>query len=417
MKGLSFSKDKLKKIIPIAFLSVLTILLMIYFKSNRGDFGEIVSKGTNDILSLYTQNLKPLLFGTDITNEDVFNFALYQTIPIDKQENKLLKFTEQNEVISYEVLPSSYKPDTENYQNFVKYMSFDDNQIDQLDSILESYQPELAEAVLTDGNNTLAVNSRLASLQKAVLTDIAAFSQSINRPKISSLFDGNYAFLESRSAFDFVDDIKSDTSKEFLIISNDTAFTSELVFSDKKLQDEISRIRSRNTSTDDFRVSVRNMDHSRVVIPNPPKVDRNKNNEMSFAYTLPNVEWNTQKFNREVMDSLRIALNQINKELANISFNFDVDSLHRSLKFDLEALKNDTLHSMAFEFNFENLGQIVNKSIESALKGQADEEYWERFGAEMDSLANELVKAKKDSVQLTKEELKKRIEQMKRKNK
>ncbi len=82
------------------------------------------------------------MFGTEITNEDVFNFALYQTLPIDKIENKVLRISEIDGETNYEVIPNSYKESTENYQNFINYMGFSGEQKNKLDSILESYQPE-----------------------------------------------------------------------------------------------------------------------------------------------------------------------------------------------------------------------------------------------------------------------------------
>ena len=66
MPNLSLNKRKIRKSIPGILLVILTLSLMFYFKQNKGDIGEIVSKGTDDLNSLYTENLKPLLFGTDL---------------------------------------------------------------------------------------------------------------------------------------------------------------------------------------------------------------------------------------------------------------------------------------------------------------------------------------------------------------
>ena len=395
---------------------------MFYFKENRGDFGEIVNKSKDDLLALYTENLQPLLFGTDITNEDVFNFALYQTLPIDKQQKKVLRISESNDRTFYEVIPSTYKSDTENYENFAKYMSFDETQKSQLDSILESYQSELAEAVLRDEKNTVAVSPRLAGLQKAILTDIAAFSREVNKPKLSALLGGkDVAFLDSPKAFNLVNEIKSDTSKNYLIIAGDTAFTSKLEFNNKELQNRISELSKKlgvvKGGETKIKVTASASEKNWNIPPVLPKKFKSAASDtgFTFSYTMPDFIEGGYDFDREAFDSLKLSLNTLKEELNNLSFNFDFDSLNKSLKFDLQAIEGDTnLHNVNFEFNFKNLGEIINKSFEGATKGEMDESYWEEFGREIDSLANQMVKYKKDSLKIN-DELRKKLEELKKK--
>lgn len=426
MSVVSRDRKKIKKYLPAAFLVVLTIALMFYFKENHGDFGEIVVKGKDDLLSLYTENLQPLLFGTDITNEDVFNFALYQTLPIDKKQNKVLKVTEENGSTSYQVIPSTYKKNTENYDNFVKYMNFNTSQKAELDSILESYQPELSGAVLTNEKNTVAVSPRLANLQKAILTDIAAFARETNKPKLTALLGGkDIAFLDSPKALDLVDEIKKDTTKDYLVIAGDTAFTSRLEFDNQELSKKMAELHNKIAANESnaAKIKVKAL-NSKSAWNNASASSISKRYKYSqsdtgytYSYTMPKFveDYNLDK---EAFDSLTISLNKLKTELNNISFNFDLDSLSKSLKFDLQAVEGDTsLRNINFEFNFKNLGEIINKSIESATKGKTDESYWERFGMEMDSLAKEMVKYKEDSVKINAEMLKKIKELKKKKDK
>jgi len=422
MSSISGDKKNFKKYLPAAFLVVLTISLMLFFKENRGDFGELVDKGKDDLVSLYTENLQPLLFGTDITNEDVFNFALYQTLPIDKKQNKVLRISEKDGNTFYQVVPSTYKDGTENYENFVKYMGFNETQKTKLDSILESYQPELAEAVLTDEKNTVAISPRLSDLQKAILTNVAAFARDTNKPKFASLFGGrDFAFLDSRKAFDLVNEIKRDTAKDYLIIAKDTAFTSELEFNNKELENKIAELSKKMTSVNSsgrkIKVEAKSDSKTWPVPPQSPKKLNYSSSDTGYAYTytLPDIITKDSDFDKAAFDSLKIALNALKEELNNISFNLDLDSLHKSLKFDMQTIEGDTaLRNMNFEFNFENLGEIINKSIESATKGEMDESYWEQFGVEMDSLAKEMIKVKEDSIKIN-EDIKKKLEELKKK--
>jgi hypothetical protein len=78
-----------KTYLPWVGLIVLTIILMVIFKFTEQGYSDIQEKGEN-ILAQYTRNLSPLYSKTDLTDEDVFNFALYNKLPIDKRNKKIL---------------------------------------------------------------------------------------------------------------------------------------------------------------------------------------------------------------------------------------------------------------------------------------------------------------------------------------
>lgn len=401
-----FKRQNIKKYLPGILLGGLTVLLMFYFKDNRGAFGEIVTKSKDDLLALYTENLRPLIFGTDITNEDVFNFALYQTLPIDKKENKLLKISEVDQETYYEVIPSSYKAGTENYENFVKFMMLDTEQKNKLDSILNSYRGELSETIFTDGANTLAINSRLSDLQKAVLTDIAAFARNANKPQLSSLFGTDSIFWDSPKTYNLVDEIRKDTTNEFLIIAPDTAFTSYLKFDLAALKrlDSLGDQWSKDEKEfPEINITLQKSIPNEKLSPAPPIVLR-KQFENQFGYSLkfPTKDFQKFDFDKVAMDSLRNSLAEIRAGLSKLSFSFDIDSLQESFNFQLRALDEDENEALFFEFNFDNINDIVSKSLESALQFERSAEDWERFGNEIDSIVNSMVKTNEDSLRLNK---------------
>lgn len=417
MASTLLTRQNLKKYLPGILLAALTVLLMFYFKDNRGAFGEIVTKSKDDLLALYTENLKPLLFGTDITNEDVFNFALYQTLPIDKKENKLLKISEEDQETYFEIIPSSYKAGTENYENFVKYMMLDNQQKIKLDSILNSYRGELSETIFTDGVNTLAVNSRLADLQKAVLTDIAAFARDANKPQLNSLFGGDFVFWDSHKTINLVDEIRKDTTRQFLIIAPDTVFTSHLEFDFDAFENLHSLSPEEVKNFPHVNISIKKTIPKAGTVPQPPSaIRRQSDNQFGYSYKFPSIELDKAHFDKEAMDSLRISLALIRDELSKISFSFDVDSLQKSLNIELKALNKNVNEELFFEFNFDNINDIVNKSLENAMRLENSAEDWERFGFEIDSLVNKMVNARNDSLKIN-SVIKEKLEDLKKKKK
>lgn len=385
-----------KKYSPIGFLILITIALMFYFKENRGSFGELVDQGRADLVSLYTENLQPFLFGTDLNNEDVFNFALYQTLPINKEKRDVLRLDSREAGKTYyQVLPNTYKPNTNNYKNYLRYMAFNEQEKTKLDSILESYKPELAEAILTNAEKTVAVSARLANLQKAILTDIAAYSRTVNKGKISDLFGPDIAMLDSKSALNLVDEIKRDTTKEYLVIADDTAFTSRIEFDNKEFEERMAKLNSKLSELDNVEKKIR-VKVSPSTIPVPPsKLGKGSDSSYSYSYTSPE-DW---KYSQTSLDSLNLALKELENSLKNLSFNFD--SIGNNMKFDFS---NDS-NNVSFELNLEGLGEIIGKSIEGAMKHPNNAEYWENFGAEMESLATSMVNSNPDSLIQLKEKL------------
>ncbi|MDZ7766725.1 MAG: hypothetical protein U5K00_20280 [Melioribacteraceae bacterium] len=400
----------IKRYLPIAALAIITVALMFYFKENRGgNLVEIVDKGKTDLISLYTDNLQPLLFGTDITNEDVFNFAFFQTLPLDKNENNMLKISDEADgSTNYQVIPASYKSDTKNYEYFVHFMAFDEKQKAGLDSLLESYQSELAEAVLTNKENTIAVNHNISLLQKAILSDIASYSQSINKPKISELFGSNFAILDSRETMRLIDEVKRDTSSEYLVIGRDTSFTSRLEFDREKIERMLSKTKNSLPKEIDQDFDVRATPDNRIP-PSPhkrPKLDKsNFDSSYTYTYVAPDFNFDQWQMENKSFDSLKIVLTEMRESLKNLSFKFDTDSLKKSLQFEFKS-DIDSLENLEFEMNLDGLGEIINRSIDGALNNPADEKYWEDFGVHIESLSTGFIKIKTDSLKKLKEQLK-----------
>ena len=73
---------KLKRWYPAIGFALFTILLMLFLKFNPDIINEVVEEQKSNIAGFYKENLKPLLFAADLTNEDIFNFAFYHQLPI-----------------------------------------------------------------------------------------------------------------------------------------------------------------------------------------------------------------------------------------------------------------------------------------------------------------------------------------------
>ena len=87
----SSPKLNFKKWLPISALTLITLGLMAILKFNPNLIDNLVEQQKSNIAGFYKENLKPLLYAANLTNEDIFNFALYQELPLDSANQQVLK--------------------------------------------------------------------------------------------------------------------------------------------------------------------------------------------------------------------------------------------------------------------------------------------------------------------------------------
>ncbi len=386
-------KGIVKKILPVSSLILLTLLLMIFFRHKKQDIGKFLEQGKNNLVSFYAQNLQPLFTTTDITNEDVFNFALYNSLPIDKGENKVLTISNQsgnNQV--YEVKPLSYNSGTNNYQKFVEYLGLNSSQKDEADSILNLYKKELYLSVLMNDKNTIAVSSKISELQKAALADILNFARKVDAQKAWDIFPVQQGW--DNDVKNFIVSAKENTQNEFFFITPDTAFKTICTINPDELNkavDEKIKLSdsqkqwSANASANwgfDFHFSQESNesnDYDKNTVKHNISIQHPDSNSFKIIIPIPEIP-QAPSF---VKDSIRIKLDQAAKRLRKLAIAFNHKEFDKSSKKKLTSSKN----SNGEEYYFEDPTEIISKTIE--IISQKNFKDWEDFGHKMDSIAEE----------------------------
>ncbi len=233
----------LKKYFPYAFLIILTIVLMFFFKHNRREIGEMLEEGKSNLLAFYSQNLRPLLFRTQISEEDIFNFALYQSLPLDKEKNKILVLNNENSGSQvYEVRTLPFNPSTNNYESFVKYMGLNNKEKGEADSILNSYKKEIYSSVFVNDKNTFAVNPKINQLQQAVLADLINFSQSVNRKKAEEIFHKSFTGSERGDVANLITSARQTPNNEFILMTPDTVAKTSFAWNQNAFNKQLAEL-------------------------------------------------------------------------------------------------------------------------------------------------------------------------------
>lgn len=221
----NLKKIDIKKYIPGALLVLLTIFLMIYFKFGFKGLDNLLDSGKENIESFITDNLRPLFYNTQLTNEDVFNFALFSNLPVNKETNEIVKIEDAGEgKETLTIQKADLKENTNNYESFKELAKLNENQKIKLDSIINSHKTNLYSAVFVDNKEkSYAIDKKLPDIRKAIIADIYAFAENIKKESSNAVFtsyDTNINRLNN-----FVSTVNKDKVSSFLVFGKDTVFS------------------------------------------------------------------------------------------------------------------------------------------------------------------------------------------------
>ncbi|HKI77762.1 MAG TPA: hypothetical protein VKA26_04405 [Ignavibacteriaceae bacterium] len=225
---------KFKKWSPVIGFSTLAIILMIVLKLNPGILDQFVENQKTTLAGFYKENLQPLLYAADLTNEDIFNFAMYKQLPLDKSTNKYIQLgTSDNgkEFVEFRTIDNA--PSENNLQKFVTALDLNEKQKEQVDSIINSYSEELQSQILINGNNTVAINKNLWNYNKALIADLYAYAEKNNQKVFAKIIPAGYKSVDPVTVTRAISEVKSNNNNDYIFVTPDTIFSEKYKF-DKK---------------------------------------------------------------------------------------------------------------------------------------------------------------------------------------
>ncbi|MDQ7818316.1 MAG: hypothetical protein RDU14_14915 [Melioribacteraceae bacterium] len=395
-------KELIKGYLPVAALILLTIFLMIFFRYHKRGLSRLIEEGKNNLVSFYAQNLKPLFATTEISNEDVFNFALYQSLPIDKINKKVLLVSSEEEGSQvFEIKPASYNPDTYNYERFVGFLNLNPEQKLIADSILGAYKKEIYLSILMNDKNTIAINPKLSDLQQAVLADLLAFSEKVSSEKTYELFPNQYKLFSRADIKSFASKTKDLPRGDYIFITPDTVFQTECTIDSKefdKLMDidlnkQIALQGYKNLKVD---VHISNLEKK---AEKSLKEDESKfwhqmdSNLVQVVIPIPKIR---EAGSISINDSVRIKLKKASDKLKMFTVKWEDQNKKLHSKVHVSPPKPPSKgEALQFQFNIDP-GAFTRQAVEMALKGNYKD--LEKLGIRMDSIAKAFEKSLNDSL-------------------
>ncbi len=220
----------------VSFMAVCLVALSI-FKFQPDLFHKVVPAGGADFASMAASNLKPLLFATDLTADDIFNFALNKYLPINKGNKQIIKLgTNSSGEEFLEVKYADSFRGSASFDEFTKGLGLSTAQRSDVAKILDKFSDKIASAVLINDKNTIAVNSQLWQYHDQLRTELLTYAASTSesaRKKILA-YEPNFHKTLAQTSAVFAENA-GHKSNHYLCISPDSVYETALNIDDDNL--------------------------------------------------------------------------------------------------------------------------------------------------------------------------------------
>jgi len=235
--------SRIKRWLPAAALAVVTIIIMVVLKFNPGLIDKMWEDQKVAIAGFYKENLQPVLLAANLTNEDVFNFAFNNELPLDnsRQQYLLLGYDDSGKEF-FEIRSSHERINRDSYKEFISAMNLDAEQKQTVDSIIGSYSKALEAQVLVNEKNTIAINPNLWNLRKAIFADLLVASEKLNKTKFDRIVPAGISNAEKIVVVNTVEKLKSAYGDQYIFVTPDSIFAESYQFDSKLYEKEMREL-------------------------------------------------------------------------------------------------------------------------------------------------------------------------------
>jgi hypothetical protein len=280
---------------PAFGVAAFTILLMFVFRFNTKDINKLIEKQKFNIVDLYAKNLKPILYNADISKEDIFNFAFYNQLPLNKETHQYLALgTEKNGNSYFEIKNANYFPRTNNLEKFMTRLNLNTKERRQVDSILESYIGDLRSQILVNDKNTIAINANLVNMNRAIAADLLSYAHNTSREALNQIIPAAYRFTGAPELTQMIKKVKNGSEKEtYIFITPDTIFSEQFQFNMDEFEKSMKEAQKHLNSLQN---NLKNSPELREMPKISKEIFSNLNKELPKLKKLSKMKFNNRNF-------------------------------------------------------------------------------------------------------------------------
>lgn len=363
--------SKARKWIPAVGLTVLTAAIMLTLKFYPNLIQDVFEEQKSNLAALYKENLQPLLFAANLTNEDIFNFAFNSELPLDKSDEHFLKLGYDLTGKEYfEIKKSSSSVKENNLENFIQALALDEEQRREMDSIIASYSDELMAQVLVSEKNAIAINPNLWNYQKAIAADLLAFAKSNNEKVYKSIFPVEIRIPDNPQIMHFVRNVKPASDHKYIFFTPDTIFTDTFVFDDRAFRKDMNEMKKdfaevrNNLVKMNFQIRM-DTTFKRLEKDSAWEEDFSVNfDSEKFRVNIPKIVMQKLDINLPDMDSLNALIKDALKSVEVYVNNLPGKQTGKR-KFQLEVYGSDSTRLKGYPFDGARLDSIMKYEFQN----------------------------------------------------
>ena len=413
------SSFRFKRYSPFLGFAVLTVMLMIFLKFNPQVINRLVEQQKTNLAGFYKQNLKPLLYAANLSNEDIFNFAFDNRLPLDKNNSQFLQLGYDTLGKGYfEIKTGNVGGSKNNLEKFIAALDLNAYQREKVDSILQAYAEDLQSQVLVNDKNTVAINPNIWNFKKAILADIIAFAQNANSKEFAKICPADVKFYNNKSFVSAINVVKKTKDNNYIFFTPDTIFSEPYVFDQKQFKDDFRKMKDQMKSAkQDFEKMTVNLNLGQNInkLKNDPSWSGNFKVQFDNNTCRVNMSDMIQEIPMPDFDSIMVEVDKATDVLKNVTINIpDIPGIRNQVNFNYKVnipghskemkikvdLDSVLTHSKKFKQQFYSPGpngQIdVDSLVESIKSMLPDSMTMKEFQVEMKKFQKQMMDLQKE---------------------
>lgn len=362
---------KVKRWIPAVSLTLITAALMLTLKFYPDILKNVLEEQKINLTNLYKENLQPLLFAADLTNEDIFNFAFNSELPLDKTEQHYLRLGyDAGGKEFFEINRNTSITKENNLEKFIQALDLNEDQRKEMDSIISSYSDELMAQVLVNDKNAVAISPSLWNYQKAIAAEILAFAKNKNENVYNILVPVKAPVSDYYQLARHVRETRPVNENNYIFVTPDTIFTDTFIFDDsafrKDMLDMEKEIDKTNKNLVKFNYQMR-FDSTFKKFEKDSSwadeflvhIDADR-----FRVQIPNIVLQKIDIPLPDMDSLNNVIKDALKKV-EVYVNTHPDKPSSKRKFKVEVRGNDSSGVKGFHFEGRSIDSLMQNQFRS----------------------------------------------------
>jgi len=359
-RGQSGNK-KFKRWAPAFALGIVTITVMIVLYLNPNIISDFWKEQKTAIAGFYKDNLQPVLYAADLTNDDIFNFAFNNQLPLNHSRDQYLHLGYDDSGKEYfEIRPAIQVVEESGYDKFISALKLNEQEKQLVDSVIGSYAEALESQVLINDKNTLAISPKLWNYRKAIFSDLLIVAENLNKQEFVKFIPRGVSPDEKIKVVNALHKLKSTPEKQYIFCTPDSVFSDDYEFKLASIEKEKIKMDKETEKIKRIKINI-NFDSSWK------KLNESSNPQTDFRVEVDSnicrvdiSGYNIPEIHMPDFDSINLFIEEATKNIQLYTYKIPrIEHLKEGLKFDY--YDGDSVHSFEFKYEYFNMDSVMQQ--------------------------------------------------------